>query len=282
MTVPTKDDIQKHCRHALGRCLDAFSGISDKDWGKKSTKVWTARDYLGHLTSSLEAEGIPLTRQALAGESGHLDGFRGREAIDDYNDRILAAVRDLPAPDLLERFRRAHEEHLALLAGLTEADLGKPASNPGWDRAGTVRDLFFMCYLHLPGHYQDIRRAVKRLPHWIDASAPDEVHFQMDRLFHFMPLIYWPDRGGDLHASYLFTLDGDGGGQWTLEIADGKTEARPGATESADLEMRMRPALWMDLSTHDVNPAWAVVSRKVHLIGNASLAMKLESLFRVT
>lgn len=280
---PTKEQLQKYYRQALERCIDAFGRLSEEDWQRKASKIWTAKDYLGHLVSCQEEEGNRLTAQALAGQPGELPGFLGREHIGDYNEQSLAPLRGLPVSDLLSRLRRSFEEHLRMLAPLSEEELERPASNPGWDRAGTVRDLFYMCYLHLPGHYQDIRRAVKRkLPHWMDACPADEVNYQLSRTFHFMPLIYWRERGGELRATFLFTMEGEGGGQWAINIADGRAEAEDGAPDKVDTEVRTKPALWMDLSTNDLNAAMAIMTRKVHINGNPGLAMRLESLFQVT
>ena len=170
-----------------------------------------------------------------------------------------------------------------MLDGLSESDLDKPCAHPGWDREGAVLDLFVASYLHLPGHYQDIRRVAKRkLPHWIEAGTPEEVNFHIGRILHYMPLIYWRSRGGDMKATYLFTMDGEGGGQWALHIDDGKAEAQDGAPESFDCEVRTKPELWIDLSNNDLNPMWAITTRKVQLGGNASLAMKLGTLFQVS
>src|SRR3989304_5962342 len=73
------------------------------------------------------------------------------------------------------------EEHLAMLEGLSEADLDKPFAHPGWDRPGTLRDQFFSSYLHLPGHYQDIRRAAKKkLPPWMETSRTAELPYHPD------------------------------------------------------------------------------------------------------
>lgn len=283
MTRPSKEQIQRFYRQALDRCLDHFSRLSEDDWRKKASKVWTARDYLAHLAVSQEEEMNRLTAEALEGKPGQLPGFTDREHMADYNEQLLASVRGLSVSDLMARFRAAHEEHLRTLDSLSEEDLNRPASNPGWSREGTVRDLFLSSYLHLAGHYQDIRRAAKKkLPHWMDLCPPEEVNFQLGRTFHFMPLIYWPQRGGDLRATFLFTMEGEGGGQWAIQVADGRAEAQDGAPDQPDTEIRTRPAVWMDLSTGDLNAAMAVMTRKVRIQGNAGLAMRLEQLFEVT
>ena len=281
-TEPARDEIKNRCSQALKRCLDSFALLDDKEWGEKVSSRWTAKDYLAHLVIAQEEEANRLIRQALAGEPAQLPGFDKREDINDYNDRMLASVRDLPVSELMDRLKAAFEDLLGTLAGLSEADLDKAASSPGWDRAGTVRDHFFASYLHLPSHYQDIRRAAKkRLPHWMEASTPEEVHFHLGRTFHYLSLIFRSDRASDMQATYLFTMEGEGGGKWSVRIVDGKAETDDGAPESFDIELRTRPELWLDLSTKDLNPVWAITTGKMHLAGNIPLAMKLDSLFQV-
>ena len=281
--TPTKDQIKQYYGQALGRCLDAYAKLDDREWGKKASDRWTAKDYLAHLVIAQEEEANRLIKQALAGEPANVPGFATREEINDYNHRMLETVRDLPVSELAGRLKAASEEALSVLDGLSEADLDKPAASPGWDRPGTVRDLFFSSYLHLPGHYQDIRRAAKRkLPHWMEVSGTDEVHFQLDRIFNFMPLIFRSDRGGDMEATYLFNMEGEGGGQWAIQIAGGKAVSVEPAPTSFDTEVKTKPALWIDLSNNDLNAMWAITTRKVHLGGNAGLAMKLSTLFQVS
>jgi len=281
--TPTKDQIKKYYSQALSRSLDAYAKLDDREWGRKASDRWTAKDYLAHLVVSQEDVGNRTTRQAMAGQPLEIPGYRGREAINEHNEETLASVRPLPVPELLSRLKAAVEEHLAMLDGLSEADLDKPFAHPGWDRPGTLRDQFFSSYLHLPGHYQDIRRAAKRkLPHWMEVSGTDEVHFQLDRIFNFMPLIFRSDRGGDMEATYLFNMEGEGGGQWAIQIAGGKAVSVEPAPTSFDTEVKTKPALWIDLSNNDLNAMWAITTRKVHLGGNAGLAMKLSTLFQVS
>jgi hypothetical protein len=279
---PTKDEIKQYTTQALQRCLESYPRLGDKEWGKKASDQWTAKDYLAHLVITQEEEANRLIQQALAGDPTSIPGFATREGINDFNEQMLAKVRDLPVSDLLSRLKATFEETLGVLEGLSEADLDKPASHPAWGIPGTVRDLLFASYLHLPSHYQDIRRAAKKkLPHWVEASTAEEVHFQMERTFNYMPLIYWSDRGGDMKATYLFTMEGKGAGQWAVHIAEGKAEAQCGAPESFDIEVRTKPDLWIDLSNNDLNPMWAITTRKVHLGGNQGLAMKLGTLFQL-
>jgi len=280
MKTPTKDDIIKFYTQALQRCLDGFSKLDDKEWSKKASDEWTAKEHLGHLVITQELETVPLTRQALAGEPHNIPGFAKREDMPAFRKSTLDQVRDVPAADLLQRLESVVREHISMLENASESDLDKPGQSPAWDRPGTVRDLFFAGYLFLPGQYQEIRRvAKKKLPHWIEASDADQVHYHMSRIFHYMPLIYNPSAGGDMEATYQFTMEGEGGGQWTVKISDGHATSADGPADPFDAEVKTKPALWMDLSQGDLNPAWAITTRKVQLGGNMGLAMKLGSLF---
>jgi putative sterol carrier protein len=282
--TPTKEQIKDFYTRALQRSLDAYAKLDEKEWDKKASDEGTAKEHLALLAGTMEAETLPITKQNLSGEKPSIPGFEKRSDTLPFRVSARNAVRDLPAAELLVRMKAACGEHLALLDALSEADLDKPAMSPAWDRPGTVRDLFFGAYLFLPGQYQDIRRVnKKKLPHWIEDSTPDQVNYHMGRLFNYMPLIFRSDKAGDLKATYLFTMEGEGGGQWNLAIANGRADSTDGAPPAdPDIEIKTKPANWIDLSTGDLNPITAVLPgpfQKVSLKGQMPLAMKLSHLF---
>ncbi len=282
VTKPTQKEIREFYGQALDRCLAGFAKLDDKEWGKKASEEWTAKEHLAHLVGTEEEETLPLTRQALSGEPGRLPGFEKRTDINSFRDASMKKVLDLPVSELLSRMKTGFGEHIAMLDGLSEADLDRPANSPGWDRPGTIRDLFFGAYLFLPSQYQQIRKASKKkLPHWVEASSPEQTNYYMGRLFHYMPLIFRSDKAEDMKVTYAFNMEGDGGGQWSIHIEDGKADSDDGAPEAHDTEVRTKPETWIDLSNGDINPAFAIMTRKVHLGGNAGLAMKLGTLFSV-
>jgi len=276
---PTKEQIREYYGQALQRCLEAFSKLDDREWGKK-VNGWTAREALANLVGTHIKETMTLTSQALAGEPQHVEGFDNRGQMTAFREQTMKEFRDKPVSELLNMLKDNFEAHLKILDSLSEADLDKPALSPTWDRTGTVRDLFFASYLFLPAQYQDIRKvAKKKVPHWVESSTPDQVNYHMGRIFHYMPLIFRSDKSGDLKATYVFNMEGEGGGQWTVKIADGRADSEDGASDPFDLELKTKPELWIDLSTGELNAAWAIMTRKVQLGGNAGLAMKLNELF---
>ena len=87
---PTKEQLKQYYSQALRRCLDSYARLNEKEWSKKASSLWTAKDYLAHLVAYEEEQADHLLQKALAGEPGQLPGFNGREAINEYNEQLLA------------------------------------------------------------------------------------------------------------------------------------------------------------------------------------------------
>ena len=226
---------------------------------------------------------LPVTRATISGEAISLPGFETREDEPAFRRAVTERLSGLAATELIARLRVAFDEHTRILDGLSEADLDRKAVNPGWDRDGTVRDLFIAAYLLLVNQYQAIRRvSKKKVPHWMDGIGAERVHYHVDRLFHYMPLIFNRNRADDMNSTYQFTMEGEGGGQWNMRIADGRADTADGLADPYDCEIKTKPALWMDLASGDLSAPIAIMTRKVKLGGNPALAMKLSGLFGST
>ena len=281
--LQSKTDLAKRYREALKRCLDGFSQLDEKDWNKKASDHWTAKEHLAYLASNTEDELLVITRQAIAGQPASVPGFEKQDDAIPFHNAGVEKLRDLPVQELLLRWRAAVEQHISMLEELDEGMLDKPASSPAWSREGTIRDLLAAGYLFLAGQYQQIRRVnKKKLPHWLDDGPPERVNFHLDRLFNYMALILNAGSAADTQAIYLMNLEGPGGGQWRLKINNGTAFCEDGEGMEHDVEIKTKPVHWMDLASGDLNPPMAIMTRKVKLGGNAGLAMKLSSLFGST
>ena len=271
---------------ALQRCLDAFHQLDEDDWrmGHRGDR-WTARGYLAHLVTNQEAEINIVTAQNLAGQEVDIPGLRSRTDIDSFNESHVAEVRSVSTQELLNRLQAAFQAHIDMLKGLKEEDLPKPARNPGLGHPATIGQLFGMGYLHLPLHYQHIRWFVhkrRRLPHWMELASPEETHEALSQSFDLMPLFYWPERGGDLRATYLFDLEGEGGGQWTVQIAEGECRSAEGLLHHDDIRFTTRPAHWLDIQTKELTPPRALLTRRLRIKGDLRLALKLDRLLQIS
>src|SRR3990172_7210831 len=103
--TPSKDQIQKYYSQALSRSLDSYAKLDDREWGRKASDRWTAKDSRAPLVASQEEIANRTTRQAAAGQPLEIPGYRGREEINDHNEQTLASVRQLSVPELLGRLK---------------------------------------------------------------------------------------------------------------------------------------------------------------------------------
>ena len=95
VTKPTQKEIREFYGQALDRCLSGFAKLDDKEWGKKASDEWTAKEHLAHLVGTEEDETLPLTRQALDGGPGTLDLLDGIIVVDgmiDVEANVLRAA----------------------------------------------------------------------------------------------------------------------------------------------------------------------------------------------
>jgi putative sterol carrier protein len=82
-----------------------------------------------------------------------------------------------------------------------------------------------------------------------------------------------------LNKVVVFDLAGEGGGQWTATIADGKVELVEGAADAPNTTFKMKAELFLGIVNGTVNPVAAFMQGRVRVQGDMSVAMRLQSLF---
>lgn len=82
-------------------------------------------------------------------------------------------------------------------------------------------------------------------------------------------------RLGDTEALLVFVLEGDCGGEFTLEIVGGRANGRAGRVEPVDLEVRLDVETWRALNRGDLGAPEALLRRRLHVSGSFLLALKL-------
>jgi putative sterol carrier protein len=77
----------------------------------------------------------------------------------------------------------------------------------------------------------------------------------------------------------MFDLAGEGGGQWTATIADGKVELVEGAATPPNTTFKMKADVFLGIVNGKINPVAAFMQGKVRVQGDMSVAMRLQSFF---
>jgi putative sterol carrier protein len=98
-------------------------------------------------------------------------------------------------------------------------------------------------------------------------------------IFNNMPSSFNAEKAGDLNANVVFDLSGDGGGAWTVAVANGKADVTEGAAANATATIRMAAADYEDMTSGKLNPMMAFMSGKIKVEGDLNTVMKFQTLF---
>ena len=87
------------------------------------------------------------------------------------------------------------------------------------------------------------------------------------------------DASDGVDATYQFTLKGDGGGTWHVKVADGGMEVGQGGVDAPDSTIEAKSGDWVKIVNGDMSGMRAVMTRKMKVGGNVTLARKMQQMF---
>jgi putative sterol carrier protein len=82
-------------------------------------------------------------------------------------------------------------------------------------------------------------------------------------------------------GSIRLELTGEGGGSWTIRIADADFELVEGSSESATSTLTMSAQDFVGLVNGEVNAMAAFMQGRIRLEGDLGLAMKFQTIFGI-
>ena len=102
---------------------------------------------------------------------------------------------------------------------------------------------------------------------------------QARQLIEAMPSAFLPEKAGQAKVLVRFKLDGDGGGEWVLEVADGNCAVREEAAAGPDVTLAMAADDFVALYENQLDPIQAFMGGKIKVTGNVGLVMQLLNWF---
>jgi putative sterol carrier protein len=84
-----------------------------------------------------------------------------------------------------------------------------------------------------------------------------------------------PEAAKGVNATYVYELEGDGGGTWTVKVDDGALSVDTGAATNPSVTYKMKAADYVRLANGQLNGAKAVLTRKLKVSGSIMLARKM-------
>jgi len=101
----------------------------------------------------------------------------------------------------------------------------------------------------------------------------------VEQIFKNLPANVDLSKLGDFKATIIFSLSGEGGGDWQVNIADGKVTTEKATAEKPTAKVSMAADDYKDMMSGKLNPVQAFMSGKVRVEGDLNAVMKLQSIF---
>ena len=101
----------------------------------------------------------------------------------------------------------------------------------------------------------------------------------VSELFSNMPGRFQADKAAGAEMGILFNLSGDEGGQYFVNINDGKLDVREGApVATPNATVNMSAEDFKAMSSGSLNPMMAFMTGKIKVDGDLNSVMKFQSL----
>jgi len=97
-------------------------------------------------------------------------------------------------------------------------------------------------------------------------------------LFEAMPAAFLPDKAGNAKGKIQFDL-GEGG-QWLLDVGEGRCEVREEGVTQPDAKVTMSADDFVALYRNELNAVQAFMRGKIRVAGNVGLVMQMLNWFK--
>ena len=139
------------------RAAEILAGLREADLDCPANSEWTVRDLLIHLATSERGVG-QMIEGLLRGESIVPTDFD----LDRWNASQVRKLRDLSLAELRERLAAGRQSTLALLEGLSDADLARRGRH-ALGREVTLGETLRIMAAHERVHMEEVNYAVLRV-----------------------------------------------------------------------------------------------------------------------
>jgi putative sterol carrier protein len=82
-----------------------------------------------------------------------------------------------------------------------------------------------------------------------------------------------------VHARYQWDLSGPQGGQWWIDVDDGKYKMGKGKIDNPNVTFVAKDKDWVAVSNHQMGGTWAYLTGRLKIRGDQGLARKLGEIF---
>ena len=111
------------------------------------------------------------------------------------------------------------------------------------------------------------------------ATSSEPPNSTPQQVFDGMRHSFRAEKAKGVHARYQWDLSGPNGGQWWIDVNDGKFEMGRGRIENPNVTFIASDQNWVALSNGTLGGKWAFLTGRLKIRGSQSLARKLDEIF---
>ena len=261
-----------------------FAKLNIKDWDKPvkaGSNEWTLHETVAHLCA-LSGAGLESIQATLRGEPYTFDGLTDRYHFVGYNRHGIDEHLSLPMQELCAEFLNILDQ-TAFIARTLQPDQVELASEmPIYNRPVKITEAMSIMMFHAGLHHSaQVAEPAGVSPLWKQLS-PEIRHRVIGRVMRALSLLYRYDLGKDLRASFVFEMEGPGGGSWHVDVSPEATSSAEGIATHPSLTFHMNKTdVFCQLMTGRLNFPFALLSGHLKLRGDLRLFPRFGSLFSV-
>ena len=116
-------------------------------------------------------------------------------------------------------------------------------------------------------------------PHPTHAAPSGPQNLTPQEVFDGMKESFQAEKAKGVNARYQWDLSGPDGGQWWIEVQDGKCKMARGRIDNPNVTFVLRDRDWVGLSNGTLPGFWAYMTGRLKIRGDRELAKKLGQMF---
>lgn len=111
------------------------------------------------------------------------------------------------------------------------------------------------------------------------AASNEPANSTPQQVFDGMRQSFRADKAKGIHARYQWQLSGPNGGEWWIDVNDGKFKMGRGKIDNPSVTFITSDKNWVALSNGTLGGKWAFFTGRLKIRGSQSLARKLDEIF---
>lgn len=117
---------------------------------------------------------------------------------------------------------------------------------------------------------------------WLEGdnvTAAEHMDSTPQEVFDSMRGSFQPAKAKGVHARYQWDLSGPQGGQWWIDVEDGKYTMGKGKIDNPNVTFVAKDKDWVAVSNHQMGGTWAYLTGRLKIRGDQAVARKLGEIF---